>query len=199
MCLFLPNGLLQIGFREVNKMDYLILGRPFSYSKNTYRGVNRTTPQYIDDPDITRYWEWYTDEFGDAEYLQDKDKEQATKLIELYKMHDLKYELVRIANDIEENNYEEFLGIDIATKGGDSILDRGLPKKDYSKGKSNLLDGITELLYCHFRSKLNKYFLLHSKADANLFAKVVKEMQIIVPGYFEFGDFYPQYLYLTTE
>lgn len=179
-------------------MNYVILGKPMQYAEPSYRGLHRNNPEHIDDPVIIKYWDWYIDNFGDAQYLNDCDKKQAYELIKEYKKHGLNYELIRVANDFEENNKDQFIGIDIATRGGYSILQMGL-HEDFTKGKPGPLDGITELLYLYFQPKLNEYLLLQEKTDADLFYKVVKEMRAICPGYFEVEEFYPQYLFVVRQ
>lgn len=167
------------------------------YANSAYRGLHRQHPEYVNDHRIKKYWDWYIDHFGDAEYLHDEDKRQAFELIEEYKKHGFEYELICIENDYKEND-EEFLGIDVATRGGYSVQESGL-KHDFSKSKPEQLDGIHELLYLYFQPKLNKYLLFQEKNNANLFSKVIKEMQIASPGYFEIEEFYPQYLYSIKE
>lgn len=177
-------------------MNYVILGEPFPNAKPYYRGLRRNEPDYIEDLKIKKYWDWYIENFGNAEYLHESDRARAFELINAYKEHGINYELICIADDFQERGNDDFLGIDIATRGGYSILQEGL-EHDFTKGEHGPLVGIHELLYLYFQPKLNEYLLFQEKDDADLFVKVVKEMQATSPGYFECEEFYPQYLYLV--
>ena len=72
-------------------MNYLILGRPFSYANPSYKGLHRTSPEYIDDKEIISYWDWYVDKDANAIYLNDSDKIRAIELIKAYKKHGYYY------------------------------------------------------------------------------------------------------------
>jgi hypothetical protein len=180
-------------------MNYIIVGEPMPYAQPNYRGANRTNPIHVDDPTICEYWGWYIHNFGDAAYLHESDRNKAFELIREYAKHGLYYELIHVAPSYEGCANEEFLGIDIATEGGDSILAQGLPEVDIINSKLGPLDGITELLFRYFRPRLNNHLLLQNKADADLFVRVVKEIQAINPAHFEFGEFIPQYLYFVIK
>ncbi len=173
-------------------MNYLILGKPMFHVELPYRGLYRTEPKYIEDAPLVELWDWYTEETYKNSYVQDLYK--AKKLVEAYKKHNINFEIIQVSNQIEIFSKDEFLGIDVATKGNFSVLEQGLIY-DFRNKKPEPLDGISELLFNHFRIRLNINLLFEDEADAHLFSKVIKEMQTVCPGYFEIEEFHLFYLY----
>jgi hypothetical protein len=179
-------------------MNYLILGKPFSEESQAYRGIHRISPEHTYDPVPLKYWEWFNDNYEES-YIPESDKTKAFELIKAYKRIGIDYELIRIARDFEDNNKDEFLGIDIASDGGISILAWYFLKDGFTSTSSDPLSGIAELLFRYFKPRINQYVLLQNKSDANLFIKVVEEMQAVNPVYFEDFKFLSHYLYLVKE
>lgn len=170
-------------------MKIRILGEKIIESDKPYRGLYREEPQYVEDEQILPYWNWYATEAGDGGYVRNVEK--AAQLIEAYEKIGLDYEMVFVENE-KINTKKGYLGIDICTKGGYSLLTNGL---EGNISNTTDIDGIFELISRYFVPKLNKYCLFQTKNDASLFLKIVNEIQIMKPGLLEEDNFYMFYLY----
>lgn len=168
-------------------MKFRILGDVFTSNK-TYRGLYREEPQYSDEQDLYAFWDWYASEAGDGGFVTDVKK--ASSLIKSYADNGMSYEIIRI-EDEEIETRDCFLGIDICTNGGYSLLATGLENSN----KKTELDGVFELVKNYFQPKLNKNCLFQTSNDATLFLKVINEIQQIRPGMLEEDVFQKYYLY----
>jgi hypothetical protein len=181
---------------EVINLDYCIL----PISTNSYKGLEQDDPVRIEkDPKILELWNWFVNERGDEVFIHNKDK--AFDLIHEYKKYGINYDLVSVSNNPIIGIKDEFLGIDVASKGGYSMLYSGLLfwVKELNSEKRT---GIIETIIRYFRPRLNLNLLFGDGEDACLFAKVVNEIASLNPeyGFVEHGyNYYPQYLYLVKE
>lgn len=170
-------------------MKIRILGDVFISSNSSYRGLYREEPQYSDEQELYTFWDWYASEAGDGGYIADVKK--ASRLVNSYAKNGMSYEVIRI-EDEEINTIDCFLGIDICTKGGYSLLASRF--EDSSENKTEL-EGIFELIKNYFQPRLNINSLFETSEDATLFLKVIKEIQQIRPGMLEEDVFQKYYLY----
>lgn len=170
-------------------MKFRILGDTLISSNSTYRGLYREEPQYCTENELYLLWDWYATEAGDGGYVTDEIK--AFKLIETYAKTGKDFEIIRI-EDEELNTSDGFLGIDICTKGGYSLLASGLK---HSNDNDTKIEGIFELIEKYFQKKLNIHSLFEKKEDSTLFLKVIREIQQILPELIEEDVFQAYYLY----
>jgi hypothetical protein len=180
-------------------MDYAILKELSINQEENYRGLERLTPINFYEPNLFELYEWYSSEVG-AGYIHNQQK--AVALIKEYKKYGQNFELLRICQEYDKSD-NEFLGIDVASCGGYSMLKSGLLSW-INNLTSKEITGIIDVIVRYFKPKLNDNLLFFNKEDANLFAKVTneigniklidkKEYGFVEPGYY----YYPQYLYLV--
>ena len=178
-------------------MNFEILKIPDVNNELKYRGLERDMPKPV--PPLMKYYTWYAREAGDA-YLTNMKKAQT--LIRKYQEYGFHFELVRISDDFLDDERFTFLGVDVASLGGYSMIKSGLIFW-HDKLKPDELTAIINTLIQYFRPKLNDYLLFSEREDADLFAEVVNEISSIKLadkseyGYVEPGIlYYPKYLYL---
>jgi len=170
-------------------MKFRILGDSIITSNSAYKGLYREEPIYIEDDELYPFWDWYATEAGDGGYISDIEK--AKKLVEMYAKKGIYYEIIRIEEQ-EISTKNCFLGIDICTKGGYSLLASRLENSNTTKTE---MDGIFELIKVYFQAKLNEHSLFAKSEDADLFLKVINEIQQLRPGIIEEDIFKKYYLY----
>jgi len=125
-------------------MKIRILGENMDNCSNkNYRGLYREEPRYIEDDDILKHWNWYATEAGDGGYITDVEK--SIELIKEYRNKGIIYEMVFIESKECESD-KSFLGIDVASIGGYSLLSNGLKEEENVERKTTEFDGIFELI-----------------------------------------------------
>ena len=126
-------------------MKIRILGDRIIQSNKTYRGLYREEPRYMEEQELHVLWDWYASEAGDGGYIYDIEK--AKKLVNTFARNSIRYEIIRIEMEtITSNNI--FLGIDICTKGGYSLLASGL---EHSNENITEFDSKFELIKIYFQ------------------------------------------------
>lgn len=170
-------------------MKIRILGDTIISSNSAYRGLYREEPIYRKEHELYCFWDWYATEAGDGGYISDVVK--ASRLVETYAKNGMCYEIIRIEEE-EVNTVDCFLGIDICTKGGYSLLASRFENTNENKTE---MDGIFELIEVYFKTKLNGNSLFETNGDATLFLRVINEIQQIKPGMIEEDIFRKYYLY----
>lgn len=175
-------------------MNFAILERPSVEHEEQYRGLERYGPEPPEeDSPLMPLWIWYS--VGPEDYIHDEQK--AVEFINRYNKANKTYELVRIEKNLEARGSDQFLGVDVAAFGGHSLLKSGLLFWCHNL-KPDLRRPLVDLVCRYFRPRLNHCLLFQQKEDADLFARVVRDIEsvdknyeYVEPGY----DYFPQFLY----
>jgi hypothetical protein len=172
---------------------FLILGTNIVEGYANYRGTYRTVPNYVnnqsEDSIVNKHFMWYLNEGDQLGII--KNLEKAKKMVGLYEKLNppQKFEIVRILEDKEkQKNGEEFLGFDISSNYGYSLLswnlDIGL--KNYQNDEIlQKIRPLVNLVREYFKPKLNRYSLFNDIDTAQFCLDCMMSLQKIRPGFWE--------------
>ena len=151
---------------------FKILGKPIPKKSSNYRGLYRSEPfpQYIEKGRFLSLWERYN------QYLESNKRGVTTELSfdELKEFLYLAtqdigepYEVIFFEESLLRPLWGEYLGVDVAGKGGYSMLGEDffrVVKKKYTA------------LNQHFRARVNENGLFHSEQDAIHFQELLFDL-----------------------
>ena len=160
-----------------------------------YRGLQRKEPPAPPNvPPFPELWIWYASNGDDYIY----DEKKAIDFIRGYKYLDKPYDLIRIEQKSKPRGKDQFLGIDVASFGGNLALKSTLLYWwEITRPERRI--GLIEVLCRYFIPRLNENKLFAYEEDADLFTRVVKDLQSSEIGYVEPDyDFSPHFLYLVN-
>lgn len=178
----------------MEKLDLLILGKPYEYCSSIYRGTDRYQPYYVEslpaDHLANQLFDWYSQ--GAYEDGAVHDLDTARRLVEVHKtVNPLEsMEIVEVtSNDHPPIVGSKLLGYDISAGYRYSLLETGLREVATADLGDDpvlrLLQPLMILLKLHFQSLLNKNGLLPDHAAAKLCLDCMMALQQLRPNLWE--------------
>lgn len=188
--------------REPRFTGYLLLHEALiDNRKDPYKGIDRQIPEFSQEENKKKLWLRMANAgWKDERSLFIKGLQDAQLLFEEYSELGVKLDLIEV-NLVENKKQEKriiskkdgvYLGYDVATWAGYSaIWDRPVAwdekQPSCSAGKNEQIAWpLWKLQGQYFGSKLNKYYLLQTWEQANLFLNVEKTLGFLFPEFYEY-------------
>lgn len=177
-------------------MNLLILGTTTAAESPSYRGTLRAHPYHVDRlPDshpVNQAFFWYCEEGGELGAVHNLAR--ARDLVHLYAAlwPPQRFEIIEVtAERAEPMVGSSFLGFDISSGFGDSLLASGLelvrlPLLDtFSPERKTFLLPLLEVVQRFFQPKLNELGLFPRFEDAEFYLHCLRSIGRVEPGLFE--------------
>ena len=183
-------------------MILMVLNAPMPFFHPQYRGTMRFPPCHWDslpdDSEPNRLFFWFLNVSDQAGMVSDPSVVYNLRhLVEVFTCNDAAhpYEIVELVGESGAAELgTEFLGFDLSSGGGYSLLD-GWGSAEFDSPGTTPAGILAQLIRRHYTPLLNDHWLFPDAAIARECLTTIQAVQTLVPGTYEYGEFKPVAIY----